>query len=93
MKLRIELINYFADQLVKGLVEKDLIETGDEYDEVIQSVAAVIIDDLQVEDELNSEVKEILENIGEQMDDANVNYHKMFKMVKLKLVRERGLIL
>ena len=35
----------------------------------------------------------ILEEMGDEIDSANINYRKMFQMVKQKLARERGLIL
>lgn len=93
MKLRKELVHYLSEQLVKSLEEKELIDSGGDVEGVAESVTAVIVDDLLVEDELNTEVKEMLEQVGEEMDKSNVNYHRMFQMVKQKLVRERGLIL
>ena len=93
MKLRKELVFYLSEQLIKSLEEKQLIDSGGDVKGVAESVTAVIVDDLQVEDELNTEVKEMLEKVGEEIDSSNVNYHKMFQMVKQKLARERGLIL
>lgn len=93
MKLSNEMVHYLSVQLVKSLEEKELIDAGDDVEGVAVSIGAVIVDDLLVEDELNIEVKEMLEKVGEEMDSSNVNYHKMFQMVKQKLARERGLIL
>jgi hypothetical protein len=39
------------------------------------------------------EVKEILKGYEAEMGEGNVDYRKMFLMVKKKLVQERGLIL
>jgi len=93
MKLRKEMIDYLATQVVRELEEKDIIDTGGERSGVILDVAGVITRDLQVEDVLNDEVKKILEEKYAEIDSANINYHKMFQMVKMKLARERGLIL
>lgn len=93
MKLRKEMIDYLSEKIVASLEEKELIDTGEAQHEIAESVAGVISRDLQVEDELNDEVKEILDNMGDEIDAANVNYRKMFQMVKQKLARERGLIL
>jgi len=87
------MIDYLARQIVYALEEKELIDTGDTKDEVVASVAGVIVRDLQVEDELNDEVKGMLEQMGDEIDKANINYRKMFQMVKQRLARERGLIL
>ena len=46
-----------------------------------------------VEDRLNDEVKEILRDFEDEMDKGNVDYSRMFTMVKTKLARERNLVL
>jgi hypothetical protein len=61
--------------------------------EVSACVAAGITADLQVEDRLNDEVRELLRQHAREMDQANVEYHEMFKKLKAKLVRDRKLIL
>ncbi|MDH4182948.1 MAG: DUF507 family protein [Nitrospinota bacterium] len=93
MKLRKDMIDYLARQIVRGLEEKTVIDTGGAQEDVAMTVAGVIARDLLVEDSLNDEVKQILEKQYSEIDKANINYHKMFQMVKQKLARERGLIL
>ncbi|MBI4827551.1 MAG: DUF507 family protein [Nitrospinae bacterium] len=93
MKLRKEMIDYLAHKIVLALDDKGLIDCGDETEDVCQTVSGIITRDLQIEDELNDEVKTMLETMGEEIDRQNVNYRKMFQMVKQKLARERGLIL
>lgn len=92
MKLRREMIDYLAARIVKGLAEKEHVETDDD-DAVASSVAGIIVEDLSVEDDLNVEVKAMLERMEDEIDRSNINYRKMFQMVKQKLARERGLIL
>jgi hypothetical protein len=46
-----------------------------------------------VEDRLNDEVKDILRDHQDEMDKDNVDYSRMFTMVKTKLARERNLVL
>lgn len=93
MRLRKEMIEFLAGRIIDVLGEKELIDTGDEQESVSATVSGIITRDLQVEDELNDEVKVILEEMGDEIDSANINYRKMFQMVKQKLARERGLIL
>lgn len=91
MKLRREMIDYIARQLIVQLQEKKFIEIENETENVIAGIVSVIIDDLSVEDQLNDEVKDMLDKMGDEVD--NVDYRKMFQMVKSKLARDRGLIL
>lgn len=93
MKLRKEMIDYLAKKTVDGLVEKKVLEIEDDERGVIEAIGGIITDDLRVEDDLNTEVKDMLEAMGEELDRSNVDYRKMFQMVKQKIARERGLIL
>lgn len=87
------MIDYLAKRTVEGLVEKEVLEIEEDERGVVESIAHIITEDLMVEDELNDEVKKMLESMGDQIDGANVDYRKMFQMVKQKIARERGLIL
>ncbi len=93
MKLRKEIIQYLAKRIVDHLGEKELIEFDTEAEQIAAMVEGRINGDLMVEDRLNDEVKEILEQQGEKLDEGNINYRKVFQMVKNKLARERGIIL
>jgi hypothetical protein len=46
-----------------------------------------------VEDRVNAEVRQMLKIYEKQIEQGQVDYQKMFQMVKQKLVRERGIIL
>jgi len=52
-----------------------------------------IMDDLKVEEDLDAEVRKILEGYAQQMRQQNIAYHDMFQMVKRKLIKERNLII
>ena len=62
-------------------------------DELKNLLREVITEDLQVEDRLNDEVKMRLQAFSNEFNRGEADYHKMFTMVKRKLVQERGLIL
>jgi len=52
-----------------------------------------ITDELLVEDRLNAEVRELMKRYATEIERGQVDYQKMFTMIKNKLVKERGLIL
>jgi hypothetical protein len=60
---------------------------------VTEEVSRVIVGDLMIEDRLNEEIRDILEAHSIEMDRGNIDYSRMFSMVKRQLVRDRGLIL
>ena len=94
MKLSSKQIKYISHILVNDLLKDHMIIVMDgTKDEVIAKVENVITDDLMVEDKLNEEVRQILEAHRDEMRLNNIEYYKMFSIIKRKLVKERGLIL
>jgi hypothetical protein len=92
MRLTSEEIEYLARKLVKTLQRARRIEVESEA-RVIDGVAAVITEELMVEDKLNEEVREVLLQHSSEMQRSNITYAEMFKMVKKKLAREKGVVL
>ena len=52
-----------------------------------------ITDELGLEDRLNEEVRGVLVEHSREMERANITYAEMFKMVKRKLAKEKGIVL
>jgi hypothetical protein len=79
---------------VAGRLEQEghLVRVGDRK-EFIDALNRAMTEDLSLEDRLNAEVRQMLKVYEKQIEQGQVDYQKMFQMVKQKLVRERGLIL
>ena len=92
MKLRRQQVEVIAARIIDDLIKRESIAAENE-DKAKALVKRVIIDDFMVEDKLNDEVRELLEKISSEMRQGSVEYHKMFRLVKEKLIRERNLIL
>jgi uncharacterized protein len=93
MKLRRDYIDFLSSRIVEQLTEEDLLVANVDPHEVQTFIAQVIIDDLKVEDDLDAEVRKILEGYAKQMRQQNIQYHEMFQMIKRKLIKERNLVL
>ena len=78
----------FNDLLKNGLIEIDCVK-----EKIVDSIGKIIIDELMQEDKLNDEVKELLKSHETELDKGNIDYRRMFQMVKQKLARERGIVL
>ena len=48
---------------------------------------------IAVEDRLNMEIRQLMKSYEREIEQGQVDYQKMFTMIKQKLVRERGIIL
>jgi len=90
MLLPRELIAYLARRLVAKL-NPQVIETNNPQ-AASELIAAVITDELQVEDRLNDEVREILSQYAEYMRREGVSYQEMFRRTKNTLISQRKVV-
>jgi hypothetical protein len=93
MRLKRERIVKLARNLGEGLLKKGLVALDVPVEQVVQRIDRVLHEELQVEDRLNEEVREILKSYDEQIRNGSVDYQKMFQMIKSKLVKDRGIVL
>ena len=93
MRLRRDIIHYLAQAVARDLSDKGCVQIRADREKVEALLREVITEDLQVEDRLNDEVKMLLQAFSNEFNRGEADYHKMFTMVKRKLVQERGLIL
>jgi hypothetical protein len=87
------MIDYIAGSIVEDLLKSGLIEIDCSKEKIADSISQIITDELILEDKLNDEVKELLKTHETELDKGNIDYRKMFLMVKQKLAKEREMIL
>jgi hypothetical protein len=92
MLLARDYVSHMASEVIKRLVEGNLIETK-AADIVTQRVRQRMVEELTVEDRLNDEVREILTQHQDEMRRTGVSYQEMYKKVKGQLARDRKLVL
>jgi hypothetical protein len=92
MRLTSDEIEFISRKIVKTLVAEGKLELDSE-SRVVENVAKVITDELMVEDRLNEEVREVLIQHASEMERSNITYTEMFKMLKKKMAREKGIVL
>jgi hypothetical protein len=78
---------------VERLQQEGLVELVGDRTALVDSLDLAVTDELSVEDRVNAEVRQLLRAYEKQIEQGQVDYQKMFQMVKQKLVRERGVIL
>ena len=59
----------------------------------VAQIDHAINEELSVEDRLNAEVRQLLKAYEQDIERGQVDFQRMFTMVKTKLARERGIIL
>lgn len=93
MRLAKERIHHMAESLIARLHESGYLEVTGDRKVLRESLEQTMIDELAVEDRLHAEIRRLMEPYGRQIEQGQVDYQKMFTMIKQKLVRERGIIL
>jgi len=93
MRLSKERVRHIAESLTGRLQQEGHVEVVGDRKVLVDTLDLAMTDELSVEDRLNAEVRQLLKVYEQQIERGQVDYQKMFQMVKQKLVRERGLIL
>jgi hypothetical protein len=81
-----------AFNVVKGLLKDNAIIAEDR-DKIVREVEDVLSRELEKEDKLDEQVKEILKDKLDEIRSTNVDYYEMFKMVKSKLAEKENIII
>jgi hypothetical protein len=90
MLLAREFITFLSRQTVRKL-SPGFIETPTPQ-RVVELIDSVVSEDLQVEDRLNDEVREILGQYTEYMRREGVSYQDMFRKTKNTLISQRKIV-
>jgi hypothetical protein len=93
MRLSKERVRHMAEALATRLVQEGHVAVNGAQKVLVEALNQAVTDELSVEDRLNSEVRQLLKAYEHQIEAGQVDYQKMFTMIKQKLVRERGIIL
>lgn len=90
MLLAREFIGYLSRQVAKGLIPK-FVETHN-LPGLAEVIAAAVEEELQIEDQLNDEVRDLLSQYSDYMRREGVSYQEMFRRAKNQLMSQRKVI-
>jgi hypothetical protein len=87
-----EYVAYLAKQLTNKLIEGEFIDSSN-VAKTTEGVNAALLDEMQLEDRINDEVRLILEAYQDEMRKTGASYQEMFKKVKQQLVQKYKAVL
>jgi hypothetical protein len=90
MLLAHEFIDYIARQIVRRLTPHTF-ETSDPQT-ATDLISEVITEEMSAEDQLNDEVRDILEQYDDYMRREGVSYQDMFRRIKNTLLQQRKIV-
>ena len=94
MRLKEEQINRLADKVLVDLMDASLIDLKQERAKVVQGIRAAISADLRGEQDLEKDAEVLLEQTLRAMGGkTDIDRHKMLRMIKEKLAKDRKIVL
>ena len=92
MRLNKLQIEHLAFSIVRGLLKDNAIISEDR-ERIVKEIGEIITRELEKEDKLDEQVREILKEKLEEIRSTNVDYYEMFKMVKSKLAEKEDIVI
>jgi hypothetical protein len=92
MRLNKNQIEHLAYVVVRNLTKESKVLLEDKR-KIVDNITNLITEEFQKEDQLDQEVREILSKHMEKIRKENIEYQTMFRMIKIKLAKERNIVL
>jgi uncharacterized protein len=92
MSLQKEYVQYISKRVVDELLKREMVEVRD-VPTLKERIRAVMEGELNIEDQINEEVRNLLKDYTDEMRRTGVSYQEMFKVVKSKLVKDKKVVL
>ncbi len=92
MRLNKGQIEHLASVILRNLTKEGKIIVEDK-SRLLDEITSLMTEEFQKEDRLDQEVREILNKHMEKIRKENIEYQTMFRMIKTKLAKEKGIVL
>jgi len=92
MRLNKNQIEHLGSLILRNLSKEGKIIFEDK-SRLLEEVTSLLIEEFQKEEHLDQEVRELLSKHIEKIRKDNIEYQQMFKLIKTKLAREKGIVL
>lgn len=93
MRLKEEQIARLADKVLGDLERAGLVQQKQARPAVLAAVKAAVAADIKQEENLERDAEALLEQTLKATGGAGIDRHKMLKMIKDKLAKERKIVL
>jgi hypothetical protein len=92
MRLNKNQIEHLGSMILRNLIKEGKIIMEDR-PHLLEEITSLLTEEFQKEDRLDQEVRELLSKHMEKIRRENIEYQQMFKLIKTKLAREKGIVL
>lgn len=92
MKLKPAQIKKLARLILDKLEQQNLINIRTTRDQITQKIESILLADVQMEDEIEKEARAMMEKYRAQVQSGEIDYQKMYGMVKKELMKKKKFI-
>jgi hypothetical protein len=92
MRLNKNQLEHLASAILRNLTKEGKLIVEDRT-RLLEEITNLLFEEFQKEDRLDTEVRELLSKYMEKIRRENIEYQQMFKEVKKKLARDKGIVL
>lgn len=89
MKLKPNQIKKLSSQIFQKLISKNSIDVLSSERKAVECIENVFLADARKEEEIENEAKKMMEKFEKQVASGEIEYHKMYSMIKKQLMREK----
>jgi hypothetical protein len=89
MKIKSEQLENMAQSIFAELVSKKMIKVLSSPPSVIKKIAAILLADAHKEEEIENEARKMMAKFEAQIQSGEIDYHKMYTMIKKQLMKDK----
>jgi hypothetical protein len=89
MKLKPQQIKKLTRSVYEKLTQKKLIQILSTEKAVLDKIESIIMADAKKEEEIETLTKKMMEKFEPQVESGEIDYHKMYGMVKKQIMKEK----
>lgn len=93
MRLKKDQVERLGAVILSDLEKSEAVRFKTEKKQILETINTVILNDIKAEEDLEKEAEKILDQSLKAAGSAGIDRHKMLKMIKEKLAKDRNIIL
>jgi hypothetical protein len=93
MRLKAEQVQKLSALILQGLMDKDLAKLKADKSKVLERIRQAITDDLNAEDRLDEEVRQLMDQFRSQIEAGALNERELFLKIKKEMAKKKKMVL
>lgn len=93
MKVKPEQLQKLARTIYNDLTKANLITVHSSDTAVVEKIAGVLLSDAKMEDDIEKQAKTMMDQYKTQVQSGQIDYHKMYSMIKKQLIKDKKFII